>query len=414
VVVVVVVVVASTLALAGAAPAPAFLRGLAEPRLLGSCAAAWGKCLSSRCCSSVGYSCYAKDTTYAQCQPTGSCVKGIHEGDPVETSWSCRDLTGMGPGDDGPGDGCSKSWYSCKESRCCGQNGYTCYEKDRHYAQCQPTGTCMPGVHEDDHIKTAWSCKVASTTAPPAVTTSEDLTTSQEVTTSEEVTTSSELETTQATTAAPTSEQPSCKDTQQSCEAWGEGGECEHNPDYMHLYCPKTCNTCGLAALLGVAEAPAPAPAPIAPLLHAAGFEENASAPLLQVSALWGSCSGTWKNCMQSSCCSDPGYTCYEKDDTYAQCLPSDSCVAGGWPKTDPNPTPWRCAVRSGGGAPPMQPQPPSNSGPGWPMPGWPTPGSTNPCLDVNQACPMWSQMGECQTNPQYMHQNCRKSCNLC
>jgi len=117
------VVVASALSLASAAP-EAFLRGAAEQRLLGSCAAAWGRCLSSRCCSAEGYSCYEKDTTHAQCQPTGSCVTGVHEGDPKPMPWSCRDLTGTEPGDTPPpAAGCSASWKSCQVSRCCGQDG---------------------------------------------------------------------------------------------------------------------------------------------------------------------------------------------------------------------------------------------------------------------------------------------------
>jgi len=130
------------------------------------CSVPWGDCHQSRCCTS-NFTCYEKDSTYAQCQTTGHCMPGVHEDDPVPTHWSCQTLTpgtqgtpGGGPAD-GPPAGppsCSISWESCLESRCCGA-GYTCYEKDATYAQCQPTGQCAPGVHPDDPIPTAWTCR---------------------------------------------------------------------------------------------------------------------------------------------------------------------------------------------------------------------------------------------------------------
>jgi len=35
-------------------------------------------------------------------------------------------------------------------------------------------------------------------------------------------------------------------------------------------------------------------------------------------------------------------------------------------------------------------------------------------CDDLNKYCYDWSQRGECDKNPSYMHVNCKKSCNLC
>jgi hypothetical protein len=35
-------------------------------------------------------------------------------------------------------------------------------------------------------------------------------------------------------------------------------------------------------------------------------------------------------------------------------------------------------------------------------------------CEDVEPRCPEWQQQGECQKNPGYMLQNCRKSCQSC
>ncbi|KAB7505074.1 hypothetical protein Anas_11992 [Armadillidium nasatum] len=32
-------------------------------------------------------------------------------------------------------------------------------------------------------------------------------------------------------------------------------------------------------------------------------------------------------------------------------------------------------------------------------------------CLDSNDYCAQWAQAGECDTNPEWMHPNCKKSC---
>jgi hypothetical protein len=36
------------------------------------------------------------------------------------------------------------------------------------------------------------------------------------------------------------------------------------------------------------------------------------------------------------------------------------------------------------------------------------------PCTDEASKCGHWSSLGECDANPKYMHQKCRKSCKLC
>merc|ERR1711920_1008781 len=35
-------------------------------------------------------------------------------------------------------------------------------------------------------------------------------------------------------------------------------------------------------------------------------------------------------------------------------------------------------------------------------------------CSDENQSCEGWAALGECETNPGYMLENCRKSCGVC
>lgn len=224
-------VVFSLAASAAAAPNGTTLRGAAAAAGRGSapglaaasqCSPSWGACLSSRCCV-AGYACYEKDTTYAQCQPADQCEPGIHPNDPVPTYWSCHPLA-RGPPDAPPG--CSSSWGSCQLTRCCSA-GYACYQKDNTYAQCQPAGQCVPGVHADDPVKTPWSCAVLSpsgppppgppaTPAPPAPTAPPE----------------------------PTSAPPTCQDFDPSCPGWAAIGQCEKNPPYMIPYCPLSCGVC--------------------------------------------------------------------------------------------------------------------------------------------------------------------------
>jgi len=80
------------------------------------------------------------------------------------------------PGHEDPPAQCAQRtapWHSCSDSKCCVE-GYTCFEKNDHYAQCRLS--CSPGVHEDDlpGHRTPWSCAVLSPApgqpSPPAPT----------------------------------------------------------------------------------------------------------------------------------------------------------------------------------------------------------------------------------------------------
>merc|ERR1712117_145012 len=42
-----------------------------------------------------------------------------------------------------------------------------------------------------------------------------------------------------------------------------------------------------------------------------------------------------------------------------------------------------------------------------------PTP-APQPCTDDNQDCEYWASLGECESNPSYMLETCRKSCGVC
>lgn len=39
-------------------------------------------------------------------------------------------------------------------------------------------------------------------------------------------------------------EEDECADTDERCTFWASSGECVNNPNYMHIYCPVSCDTC--------------------------------------------------------------------------------------------------------------------------------------------------------------------------
>lgn len=41
-----------------------------------------------------------------------------------------------------------------------------------------------------------------------------------------------------------TNDEDGCSDTDERCSFWADAGECDNNPNYMHIYCALSCNTC--------------------------------------------------------------------------------------------------------------------------------------------------------------------------
>jgi hypothetical protein len=39
---------------------------------------------------------------------------------------------------------------------------------------------------------------------------------------------------------------------------------------------------------------------------------------------------------------------------------------------------------------------------------------SEEACDDSDEGCEYWASIGECRVNPNWMKENCRKSCNVC
>jgi hypothetical protein len=53
---------------------------------------------------------------------------------------------------------CSSEGEDCRDSKCCRDEGFTCYQKTKYWAGCRPS--CEPGeVDKKGPDKLAWSCK---------------------------------------------------------------------------------------------------------------------------------------------------------------------------------------------------------------------------------------------------------------
>merc|ERR1712176_948235 len=155
------------------------------------------------------------------------------------------------------------------ESKCCIKDGkwhLSCYEKNDHYAQCMPLGSCIPGIHHIDPepYRTHWTCMeldkpdkptgcslrwancIGTLCCPGGYTCYEKHANfAQCIPTGKcphdpKMTTDGAQWSCNVLTATqppqpPQPPQPSkCVDEDRNCRAWATQGECEQNPEYMH------------------------------------------------------------------------------------------------------------------------------------------------------------------------------------
>jgi len=127
--------------------------GLSEKH---KCSSATENCMETMCCKNAGFTCFKKNDQWANCNDT--CTKGINHMDPEahRTPWSCEVLGG---------EACSGAADNCMDTKCCKDPGFTCYEKNSHWANCNDT--CARGTSHldpEDH-RTPWTCKIVGPTA---------------------------------------------------------------------------------------------------------------------------------------------------------------------------------------------------------------------------------------------------------
>jgi len=129
---------------------------------------------------------------------------------------------------------CTASYaYDCRGNPTCCQAGFTCYEKDQHWAACRDQRCTPGGAMQGDIDGRPWTCRVLGgpheQPAPPAL----PSTSSKPV-----------LPPSPALPPTPSPAPPPCEDKSEHCTAWAAQNECEANPGYMHTMCQKSCSLC--------------------------------------------------------------------------------------------------------------------------------------------------------------------------
>eukprot|EP00932_Pfiesteria_piscicida_P009987 SRR837773.20831.p1 GENE.SRR837773.20831~~SRR837773.20831.p1 ORF type:complete len:412 (+),score=41.54 SRR837773.20831:35-1237(+) len=266
-------------AAASSSPSPA-VAGVVNASLRGAalaqhwwCSGSWShNCKDTMVCCEPGFTCYEKTHSWAACLRT--CRP--NEEQPNDSgSWTCRrfsrDWLGM-PRVEDPvpvapparppptlppvaapaappaqpaqppagqvSGGCSASWSSdCFHTKACCEPGFTCFEKNRHWAACRRT--CTP---DWDGSNDRWSCRQLSPSGQPG----------------------------QPAAGPPAAGAPAaaappagqgCSDSGEHCAAWATSGECGRNAAYMQVHCRRSCGQCGGPAAAPATPAPASPPA---------------------------------------------------------------------------------------------------------------------------------------------------------
>mmetsp|Transcript_20201 Transcript_20201/g.47120 ORF Transcript_20201/g.47120 Transcript_20201/m.47120 type:complete len:624 (-) Transcript_20201:34-1905(-) len=195
---------------------------------------------------------------------------------------------------------CTQNWQNCSSSHCCVASGFSCYRKDDSYAECR--SSCKPGENPKDpqQWRTTWNC---SKLQPPNLTQGIANATAASAMTS---TAPPELEV--ITCAGPSGNCLasrccatagfSCfeKDiTYAQCRAACEPGEDPHEAPRWRT--PWTCNRLDATTKPPLTTPPASVTMP---------------------STL--ACAEAGANCRSVRCCTDPAFSCFEKDLAYAEC----------------------------------------------------------------------------------------------
>merc|ERR1711920_496875 len=237
--------------------------------------------------------CYKKDDHWSSCNLTCEANSmwtadgWVKTTDPV---WDCSDLTLAGTANtaDAPDitsqSPCSEAGDNCAVSQCCSDVGMTCYKKDDHWSACNETCDTHSMWTADGWVKTddpVWDC--------------------------EEV-------------------RLPCSDPGENCafsKCCSEPGmKCYKKDDHW-----SSCNLTCEANSMWTADGWVKTTDPVwnCSDLTLAGTADTADAIDTSGQSL---CSEAGDNCAVSQCCSDPGMTCYKKDDHWSACTTSgESCA---------------------------------------------------------------------------------------
>ncbi|CAK0800143.1 unnamed protein product [Prorocentrum cordatum] len=277
-------------------------------------------CALSKCCSEPGMKCYKKNDYWSSCNQTCNpnylwMETGWVKTD--DTHWDCEvitiDSTDVSTDSDAGNAAdavastdseCSPNGESCAQTMCCSEPGAKCYKKNDHWSSCNQT--CDPfSVWEVDRWvvtnETVWDCEEVR---PPC-----------------------------------TPNGASCALSQCCSEP---GAKCYKKNDYWSS-CNQTCNpnylwmeTSWVKTNETVWDCEDLTVSPVEsadPIADAEAEDEK------------GTCSQDGASCALSQCCSEPGSKCYKKNDHWSSC--NQTCNPyymwkdGGWVET--NETVWDC-----------------------------------------------------------------------
>jgi len=129
-----------------------------------NCSGEVDDCSQTKCCSTVGFMCYAMNEGWAQCKE--NCSQESPADRPWEEPWTCKELGYRTPPrpisvEQPPGgkvgrwvkDVCSKNDEDCSSTSCCTGRGKQCYQRDDKYAACA----------DECEKNSTWSCKELGT-----------------------------------------------------------------------------------------------------------------------------------------------------------------------------------------------------------------------------------------------------------
>uniref|UniRef100_A0A7R9ZUD1 ShKT domain-containing protein n=1 Tax=Pseudo-nitzschia arenysensis TaxID=697910 RepID=A0A7R9ZUD1_9STRA len=239
------------------------------------------------------------------------------------------------------------------------------------------------------------------------------------------------------TTQSPTMAPQSCVDKNEACAEnvdgigclvtkcvlWAGEGECENNPTYMAANCAKSCDQCDISP-----PTESPTPAVNVP------SDPNAPAPTVAPAACTDSNSECSSWASNGQCSKNPGWmlancalscnvcesnptapTCVDSDNRCVEWAASDECLKN--PVWMSNNCKLSCGIcqndddaneddaSDNGDETGEDNETESDSLIETPPP---------LCRDNNDRCGEWAGTGECSSNPSWMLENCKLSCNVC
>jgi len=228
--------------------------------------------------------------------------------------------------------------------------------------------------------------------------------------------------------SAPTS---SCYDRESNCEAWAnkDPSECGINPEYMNFYCTKACGAC-------ITDSPTTASPTISPTASPTNLPTVNSTSASPTESPAPTSSPTFYPTSSAIPTSDDGSAtlsptstpipCIDKNDGCVESLESGGCIftkcavwaSEGECNTNSIYMLDSCAKscnKCGVELTTESPTPVENSGSEPILPA-PTVAPTNnmDCIDENVRCAGWAADDQCSSNPGYMFENCKLSCNAC